>query len=199
MSVTRADKSFVVDMPQRQSPGRTYQARPLSSNSEPLHHRPITDRSNPKLGYRRSPKGAIQFDQLNQKKLGTNIANLESQLGQAQEELNNLKDQLASAEAAKKEAQQELKNKTNKPKARETVEVNEKVPSKRTRDSKKSNCSIKDKVSEDLAIDQAEADQNGPKMDIDDKPVRSTRPLAEIYEKAEVAAIEPCCFEEAEA
>ncbi|KAK8312400.1 hypothetical protein V6Z12_D01G039300 [Gossypium hirsutum] len=137
------------DMPQRQSPRGTHQVRPSSSDSDPLHHRPITDRSSPKLGDRRSPRGAPQSDPLNQKKLGTRIADLESQLGQAQEELKNLKDQLASAEAAKKEAQQELENKTKKPKAREPVEVNEKVSPKRTRDSKKSDCSIRDEVSED--------------------------------------------------
>ncbi|PPS01122.1 hypothetical protein GOBAR_AA19544 [Gossypium barbadense] len=109
-------------MPQRQYPRGTHQVRPSSSNSEPLHHRPIIDRSSPKLGYRRSPRGATQSDLLNQKKLGTHIVDLESQLRQAQEELKNLKDQLASAEAAKKKAQQELENKTKKPKARETVE-----------------------------------------------------------------------------
>ncbi|KAG8502733.1 hypothetical protein CXB51_000654 [Gossypium anomalum] len=36
-------------------------------------------------------------------------------------------------------------------------------------------------------------------MDIDDEPVRGTKPLAEIYERAHMAAIEPSCFEEAEA
>lgn len=137
------------DMPQRQSPRGMHQVRPSSSDSDPLHHRPITDRSSPKLGDRRSPRGAPQSDPLNQKKLGTRIADLESQLGQAQEELKNLKDQLASAEAAKKEAQQELENKTKKPKAREPVEVNEKVSPKKTRDSKKLDCSIGDEVPED--------------------------------------------------
>ncbi|TYJ48146.1 hypothetical protein E1A91_A01G039800v1 [Gossypium mustelinum] len=137
------------DMPQRQSPRGTHQVRSSISDSDPLHHRSITDRSSPKLGDRRSPRGAPQSDPLNQKKLGTRIADLESQLGQAQEELKNLKDQLASAEAAKKEAQQELENKTKKPKAREAVEVNEKVSPKRTRDSKKSDCSIREEVSED--------------------------------------------------
>ncbi|XP_016725652.1 uncharacterized protein [Gossypium hirsutum] len=56
-----------------------------------------------------------------------------------------------------------------------------------------------DAVSEDLATNQTEVDQNGPEIDIDDGPVRGTRPLAEIYERAHVAAIEPSCFEEAEA
>ncbi|XP_017632828.1 interactor of constitutive active ROPs 4-like [Gossypium arboreum] len=145
-----ADKSFVVDMTQRQSSRGTHQVRPSSSDLEPLHHRPITDRSSPKLRDCRSPKGAPQSDPLNQKKLGARIVNLESQLGQAQEELKNLKDY------------------------------------------------IKDEVSEDFVTDQTEADQNGPKIDIDDKPVRGTRLLAEIYERAEVVVVEPCCFEEVE-
>lgn len=96
-------------MPQKQSPRGRVQLRTSSSDSDPLHHRPITDRS-PKLGDRRSPRG-VPSDGLNQKKLGTRIADLESQLGQAQEELKNLKSQLASAEAAKKEAEKELENK----------------------------------------------------------------------------------------
>lgn len=94
------------DLPQRQSPRGPHQLRTSSSDSDPLHHRPIADRS-PKLGERRSPRGT-QSEALNQKKLGTRIADLESQLGQAQEELKVLKDQLVSAEAAKKEAQDEL-------------------------------------------------------------------------------------------
>ncbi|KAK5825381.1 hypothetical protein PVK06_020206 [Gossypium arboreum] len=152
--------SFVVDMPQRQSPRGTHQVRPSSSDLDPLHHRPITDCNSPKLGNRRSPRGAPQSDQLNQKKLGT-------------------------LEIAKKETQQELENKTKKPKARETVEVNEKVSPKKTRDSKKSDCSIRDEVSEDFVTDQTEADQNGPEMGIDDEQVRGTRPLAEIYERTQ--------------
>ena len=103
-------------MPHRQSPrGSSLQLRTSSSDSDPLHHRPITDRS-PKVGDRRSPRGGAQSDSVNQKKLGTRIADLESQLGQAQDELKNLKMQLASAEAAKKEAQEELEKKeTHKP------------------------------------------------------------------------------------
>lgn len=95
------------DLPQRQSPRGPHQLRTSSSDSDPLHHRSIADRS-PKLGGdRRSPRGT-QSEAINQKKLGTRIADLESQLGQAQEELKMLKDQLASAEAAKREAQDEL-------------------------------------------------------------------------------------------
>ncbi|KAG8480412.1 hypothetical protein CXB51_025085 [Gossypium anomalum] len=46
--------------------------------------------------------------------------------------------------------------------------------------------------------DQAEADQNGPEMDIDDEPTRGTRPLDEIYERAHMAEVEPNYFEEGE-
>ncbi|KAK8648232.1 hypothetical protein V6N13_128993 [Hibiscus sabdariffa] len=138
------------EMPQRQSPRGTHQVRSSSSDSDPPHHRPVTDRSSPKVGDRRSPRGAPQSDPLNQKKLGTRIADLESQLGQAQEELKNLKDQLVSAEAAKKEAQQELESKTKKPKAPES---NDKISPKKSRESKKLDCSIKDEVSEDNQLE----------------------------------------------
>ncbi|KAF8408874.1 hypothetical protein HHK36_004943 [Tetracentron sinense] len=102
------------EMPQKKSQRAPLQLRTSSSESDPLHHRPVVDRS-PKLGDRRSPRGAQSDHPLNQKKLGTRIADLESQLGQAQEELKNLKEQLDSAEAAKKEAQEELGKKTQKP------------------------------------------------------------------------------------
>ncbi|XP_004487469.1 interactor of constitutive active ROPs 1-like [Cicer arietinum] len=95
------------DLPQRQSPRGTHLLRTSSSDSDPLHHRLIADRS-PKLGNRRSSRGTTQSETVNQKKLGTRIADLESQLGQAQQELKNLKDQLSSAEAEKKKAEAEL-------------------------------------------------------------------------------------------
>ena len=114
------------ELPQRQSPRGPHQHRTSSSDSDPLHHRPIADRS-PKLGDRRSPRGT-QSEGLNQKKLGTRIADLESQLGQAQVELKVLKDQLASAEAAKKEAQDELVKKA----VQSVVPVVEKLQEKST-------------------------------------------------------------------
>lgn len=114
------------EMPLRQSPRGPHPLRTSSSDSDPLHHRPITERS-PKLGDRRSPRGA-QSDSLSQKKLGTRISDLESQLGQAQEELKLLKDQLASAEAAKIQAQEELEKKTKKPVGPEPVEIQQKDP-----------------------------------------------------------------------
>ncbi|CAL5187230.1 unnamed protein product [Lathyrus oleraceus] len=108
------------DLPQRQSPrGTTHQVRTSSSDSDPSHHRPVTDRS-PKLGDRRSPRGgSTQSETVNQKKLGTRIADLESQLGQAQQELKNLKDQLSSAEAEKKKAEDELVKKSVSKKVQE--------------------------------------------------------------------------------
>ncbi|KAL7186085.1 hypothetical protein ACSBR2_027943 [Camellia fascicularis] len=119
-------KSRGSEMPQRLSPRGPLQLRTSSSDFEPSHHRPITDRS-PKLGDRRSPRGA-QSDPLNQKKLGTRIAGLETQLGQAQEELKILKEQLASAEAAKKEAQEQLEKKAKKPSGPDPLAVQDKHP-----------------------------------------------------------------------
>ncbi|KAF2314470.1 hypothetical protein GH714_026790 [Hevea brasiliensis] len=134
-------------MPQRQSPRGPHPLRTSSSESDPLHHRPITERS-PKLGDRRSPRGPPP-DSLNQKKLGTRIADLESQLGQAQEELKILKGQLASAEAAKKEAQQELEKKTKKPTIPEPEEIQEKHPPMEIRDFDKAEDNVADEVSDD--------------------------------------------------
>lgn len=111
-------------MPQRLSPRGPAPLRTSSSDSDPLHNRPITDRS-PKIGDRRSPRG-VQPEPVNQKRLGTRIAGLESQLEQAQVELKILKEQLASAEAAKKEAQKELEKKTTRPVAPESVVVQDK-------------------------------------------------------------------------
>lgn len=73
----------------------------------------------PRLGLSdiRSPRGTHTqsvSDTMNQKKLGTRIANLESQLGDAQTELKILKVQLTSAETAKKEAQEKLDQKVKK-------------------------------------------------------------------------------------
>ncbi|XP_076882958.1 interactor of constitutive active ROPs 4-like [Bidens hawaiensis] len=83
------------------------------SDSDPSYRRKMTERS-PKVGDRRSPKSVLS-EPLTQKKLGTRIAGLETQLEQAQGELKLLKDQLASAEAAKKETQKELETKAIKP------------------------------------------------------------------------------------
>ncbi|XP_008364304.2 interactor of constitutive active ROPs 4-like [Malus domestica] len=138
------------EMVQRPSPRGSHQLRTSSSDSDPLHHRPITDRS-PKLGGdRRSPRGT-QSDPLNQKKIGTRLADLESQLGQAQEELKILKEQLASAEAAKKEAQEKLENKTKKRVVTsEPVMIHETHPPLENQDSNKTDSCSSDEVPDDI-------------------------------------------------
>lgn len=102
-------------MSQRQAP----RLRTTSSASDSNHpNRLITTDRTSKLGVdRRSPRsGGPHSDPLGQKKLGGRISDLESQLGQAQEELRLLKEQLANAEAVKKQAQDELhNNKSKKP------------------------------------------------------------------------------------
>ncbi|CAO2836433.1 unnamed protein product [Amaranthus hypochondriacus] len=87
--------------------------RTYSSDSDPLHHRPITERS-PRVGDYRSPRGTQSDPPIQQKKLGTRITHLETQLVQAQHELKSLKHQLTSAEAARKQAQEELHKKGGK-------------------------------------------------------------------------------------
>ncbi|KAJ4981970.1 hypothetical protein NE237_032807 [Protea cynaroides] len=92
-----------------------------SLNRHQHHQRPTVDRS-PKVGIadRRSPKSLHQ-----KKKLGTRIADLESQLGHAQVELKKLKDHLAS----------ELEMKVQKPIVPETrKEVHESLPSNESTD-----------------------------------------------------------------
>lgn len=103
-------------MPQRPSPRAPHTLRTSSSSdSDPVHHRSRTTERSPRLSDGRSPR-ATQSEPLNQRKLGTRIADLESQLGQAQDELKSLKNQLASAEAAKTAAQELLDKKSRKPK-----------------------------------------------------------------------------------
>ncbi|XP_022733205.1 interactor of constitutive active ROPs 1-like [Durio zibethinus] len=170
-------RSRCSEMPQRQS-SRGTQLRSSSSDSDPLHHRPITDRSSLRLRDHRSPRGASQSDPVNQKKLGTRIADLESQLGQAQEELKVLKDQLASAEAAKKEAQEELEKKSKKPKAPEPAEIHEKISLKKTQDSKKADSSLRDEAPE----------YNQRATDVFEVPVEvvAIEPKVEVHEANQV-------------
>ncbi|XP_047318713.1 interactor of constitutive active ROPs 4-like [Impatiens glandulifera] len=66
-----------------------------SSESEPLHRRPVTQRS-PRLQGERAVIPIVQSDVPSQKKLGSRISDLESQLGQAQQELKLLKGQVSS-------------------------------------------------------------------------------------------------------
>ncbi|KAG8503616.1 hypothetical protein CXB51_001792 [Gossypium anomalum] len=58
---------------------------------------------------------------------------------------------------------------------------------------------VPEAISEELITDQFKSDQNDPDMDVDDEPVRGTRTLVDVYERAHVAQEEPSCFEDAEA
>nr|CAB3478343.1 unnamed protein product [Digitaria exilis] len=74
------------------------------------HHRPVVDRSSPKVADRHSPRSPLpeaSFHLFPPKKraAGTRVAELETKLGKVQDELKKLREQLASAEAAKKDAQ----------------------------------------------------------------------------------------------
>lgn len=156
-------------MPQRRSPRGPSQLRTSSSSdSDPLshHHRPTTDRS-PKLGGdRRSPRGP-QIEPVNQKKLGTRIADLESQLGQAQVELKCLKDQLASAEAAKNAAQEQLDKKSKK--KPHSAPVSQPVETKKSQDLKKrENSSTAFEVS---GKQEEEEEENQKETDVFEVPI----------------------------
>ncbi|KAG8386542.1 hypothetical protein BUALT_Bualt03G0159200 [Buddleja alternifolia] len=96
-------RSRVTEMAQRQPP-RNLRSSTSSSDNRPKNERSI------KLNEGRSPRGP-QSDPANKKKLGTRIADLESQLGLAQEELKSLKNQIVSVEAAKTAAQEQLDEK----------------------------------------------------------------------------------------
>ncbi|CAI0409331.1 unnamed protein product [Linum tenue] len=110
-------------MPQRQSSRGPH---PLRTSATSDSGGATTDRSPKVSDHRRSPRGGPHSDPpLQQRKLGTRIADLESQLGQAQQELKSLKQQLASAEAAKNEAQKELENKSSKKSTRPNPEPEE--------------------------------------------------------------------------
>ncbi|XP_059661355.1 interactor of constitutive active ROPs 1-like isoform X2 [Cornus florida] len=140
-------------MPQRQSPRVPLQLRSSSSsNSDPLHNRPTSNKSS-KLVDRRSPRGT-QSDSVNQKKLGTRISDLESQLGQAQEELKILKEQLSSVEAAKKEVQENLKKKSRKPILPDPMKMQEEQshPTE-TQESNKNDCSAPFEIPDDNQLE----------------------------------------------
>ncbi|KAH6788783.1 hypothetical protein C2S51_003789 [Perilla frutescens var. frutescens] len=118
-------RTRVTEVAQRQSPRGPPSLRTSSSDSDPSHVRPRTERS-PKIADGRAQRGT-QSNPLNQKKLGTRIADLESQLGLAQEELKSLKGQLVSTEVAKKAVHDQLEKKPKKPqKAPEPLEIEEK-------------------------------------------------------------------------
>ncbi|XP_042060992.1 interactor of constitutive active ROPs 1-like isoform X1 [Salvia splendens] len=110
-------RSRASEMPQRPYPRAPHSLRTSSSSdSDPVHPRSRTTVRSPRLS-----------EPLNQRKLGSRIADLETQLGQAQGELKCLKDQLASAEAAKTAAQELLNKKSRKPK--KVVEMEDKKES----------------------------------------------------------------------
>ncbi|KAG2259577.1 hypothetical protein Bca52824_078871 [Brassica carinata] len=106
----------VSELSQRQQAPRLRTASSTSASNHP--NRLITTDRSSKLGVdRRSPRsGGARSDPLGQKKLGGRISDLESQLGQAQDELRLLKEQLANAETVKKQAQDELLHNNNKSK-----------------------------------------------------------------------------------
>ncbi|XP_073314102.1 interactor of constitutive active ROPs 4-like [Primulina huaijiensis] len=115
----------LTEVPQKQNPRGPPHLRTSNSASDLQHHRVRTERS-PKMAEGRSPRGA-QSDPVNKKKLGTRIADLESQLGQAQDELKSLKDQLVSAQTTKKVAQEQLDKKAKKQQnGPESIQIQEK-------------------------------------------------------------------------
>ncbi|KAJ0247911.1 Interactor of constitutive active ROPs 1 [Hirschfeldia incana] len=98
------------------SQGQAPRLRTSSSTSHSNHPNRLltTDRSSKLGAERKSPRSGGGPPPLgHQKKLGGRISDLESQLGQAQEELRLLKEQLANAEAVKKQAQDELRHDNN--------------------------------------------------------------------------------------
>ncbi|CAN6444571.1 unnamed protein product [Victoria cruziana] len=103
--------SGVSEMPQRLCRHSTH-SRSTSSESggvQPLSRHSV---GSPKFGDRRVLKGSVlERTGVNhelQKKRGTRISDLESQLGQVHDEVKKLKEQLASVQTAKKEAELEL-------------------------------------------------------------------------------------------
>ncbi|KAK3198462.1 hypothetical protein Dsin_021877 [Dipteronia sinensis] len=162
------------EIPQRQSARGPHQLRTSSCDSDPVHQRPVADRS-PKVVVRHSPRGASQSEPLNQKKLGTRIAGLECQLGQAQEELKILKEQLAFAEAAKKEAQEELEKKSPKSGVSDPVENPKQNSSTETQECKMTESNPEDEV----------LDKNHPETPVFEVPVEkvTVEPKVEFYQQ----------------
>ncbi|KAL6614492.1 hypothetical protein ACP70R_036762 [Stipagrostis hirtigluma subsp. patula] len=90
------------EAPQRASPRAPLHLKTTaSSEANGAHHRAVVDRASPKLGDRHSPRSPLP----EKKRAGTRVAELEAKLGKVQDELKKLREQLASAEAAKKDAQ----------------------------------------------------------------------------------------------
>ncbi|PUZ54716.1 hypothetical protein GQ55_5G153400 [Panicum hallii var. hallii] len=89
--------------PQRASPRAPLHLKTTAcSEANGAHHRPAVDRASPKVGDRHSPRSPLPEKK---RAAGTRVAELEAKLGKVQDELKKLREQLASAEAAKKDAQ----------------------------------------------------------------------------------------------
>ncbi|URE05649.1 Interactor of constitutive active ROPs [Musa troglodytarum] len=93
------------DVPQRPSPRVPVHMKTTACSEANSVHRPVAADRSPKV----SPRGV-----LHERKKGTRLADLETKLSRAQEELKKLKHQLASAEAAKLEAEQALAKAKNR-------------------------------------------------------------------------------------
>lgn len=90
------------ELPQRASPRAPLHLKTTAcSEANGAHHRPVVDRSSPKLADRHSPRSPLH----EKKRAGTRVTELEAKLGKVQDELKKLREQLVSAEAAKKDAQ----------------------------------------------------------------------------------------------
>ncbi|KAM3351462.1 hypothetical protein ACQJBY_023442 [Aegilops geniculata] len=90
------------ELPQRASPRAPLHLKTTaSSEANGAHHRLLVDRSSPKVADRHSPRSPLP----EKKRAGTRVAELETKLGKVQDELKKLREQLVSAEAAKKDAQ----------------------------------------------------------------------------------------------
>ncbi|XP_018682781.2 interactor of constitutive active ROPs 1 isoform X2 [Musa acuminata AAA Group] len=90
------------DLHQQQSPRAPLHLKTSVISEANILHRMVVDRS-PKLEDGRSPRSP-----LHEKKRSTRVADLETKLSKAQEELKKLRDQLGSAEVAKVDAEQAL-------------------------------------------------------------------------------------------
>ncbi|CAO2171510.1 unnamed protein product [Urochloa humidicola] len=89
--------------PQRASPRAPLHLKTTAcSEANGAHHRPVVDRASPKVADRHSPRSPLPEKK---RAAGTRVAELETKLGKVQDELKKLREQLASAEAAKKDAQ----------------------------------------------------------------------------------------------
>ncbi|KAJ0971828.1 hypothetical protein J5N97_019787 [Dioscorea zingiberensis] len=92
-------RSRGTEMPQKQSPRAPLHLKTTVSSENNSAHR-----SKPRSDDRRSPRSP-----LHEKKRGTKVADLETKLSYAEEELKKLKEQLASSEAEREVAQIQLK------------------------------------------------------------------------------------------